>query len=106
MSRIDLDAVEARAKAALADNWCNTPVCSVAPGAHPRQAGCPGTVQQWEHYRRMDPPTVLALAAELRAARAAHDELRDLYADLGANDATAAPAYRLRRILEAWEVDL
>jgi hypothetical protein len=76
VTRADLDAAEARAKAALADNWCNTPVCSVAPGAHPRQAGCPGTVQQWEHYRGMDPPTVLALVAELRAARAVVEAAR------------------------------
>lgn len=44
-----------------------------------------------------------ALMAEVRRARESRDELHEFYGDLDANDATATSAYRLSRILRAWD---
>lgn len=46
---------------------------------------------------------ILALVAEVRRAREAREELHEFYGDLDANDATATSAYRLSRILRAWD---
>jgi hypothetical protein len=43
------------------------------------------------------------LQRELDAAQAARDELHEFYGDLDANDGTAVFAYRLSRILQAWD---
>lgn len=84
---LDLDEVQARAEAAAADRWCDTPFCSVAPEPHPRQPGCPGNETQWNYYRTMTPEVTLRLVAELRAAldvvEACHAAERYNYDDAG-----------------------
>jgi hypothetical protein len=94
VTRVDLDAVEARAKAAATEGyggeWCWDGGTLVdedhdeAVGIS-RDHAAPTSVGA--HIAGMDPPTTLALAAELRAARAAVealDEIRRLYLALTA----------------------
>jgi hypothetical protein len=82
VTRVDLDAAEARAKAAAAEGyggeWCwdggtlvdedhDEAVGISRDRAAPTSAGA--------HIAGMDPPTTLALAAELRAARTFRDDI-------------------------------
>jgi hypothetical protein len=98
--RADLDAAEARAKAAAAEGyggeWCwdggtlvdedhDEAVGISRDRAAPTSAGA--------HIAGMDPPTTLALVAELRPARQVVEKYRQLCADLGFVPAAALAAY-------------
>jgi hypothetical protein len=87
VSRVDLDAVEAAAKAAEEREWeleehPGNPPFTVLRRGHRRLAAAnlfgPGEI---EHIASMDPQTTLALVAELRAVREVQDVLHTLPRD-------------------------